>query len=85
MEFEDGTEAFDVEVVVLATGYDYRFPFLDPSDPYNQPTKGLPARERHVVMKTNASAYSLPRGENRLTLNLKYSDRGVLERVGFLE
>ena len=72
MEFEDGTEAFDVEVVVLATGYDYRFPFLDPSDPYNQPAKGLPARERHVVMKTNASAYSLPRGENRLTLNLKY-------------
>ena len=60
------------EVVVLATGYAYRSPFLDPLDSYNQPTKGLPAHERHVVMTTNSSAYSLPRGESRLTLNLMY-------------
>ena len=72
MQFEDGTEAFDVEVVVLATGYAYRSPFLDPLVSYNQPTKGLPAHERHVVMTANSSAYSLPRGESRLTLNLKY-------------
>ena len=73
VQFEDGTEIFDVQVVVLATGYDYRFPFLDPSDPYNPPGKGSPpAQERHAVVTTNSSSYSRPEGERRLTANLKY-------------
>ena len=81
VQFEDGTEVFDVDIVVLATGYEYRFPFLDPADPYSRPTRGLPAHERHAVMTTNASAYSRPKGENRLTLNLKYlfpTDRQIV-------
>ena len=70
MQFEDGTEVSDVEVVILATGYDSRFPFLDPSDPYN-PT-GHPSHERHAVLTTNPLAYSRSQRERRLTTNLKY-------------
>ena len=72
VQFEDGTEVFDVDIVVLATGYEYRFPFLDPSDPYHQPTTELPDRGRHAIVTTNASAYSRLEGEQRLTVNLKY-------------
>ena len=72
VQFEDGTEVFDVDIVVLATGYEYRFPFLDPSDPYHQPTTELPNREPHAVVTTNASAFSRLEGEQRLTANLKY-------------
>ena len=72
VEFEDGTEVFDVDVVILATGHDYRFPFLDPSDPYNPPGKDPLARERRGVVTTNASAHSRSEGEQRLTTNLKY-------------
>ena len=46
VQFEDSTEVSDVEVVILATGYNYRFPFLDPSDPYNQPSMTLPTDGR---------------------------------------
>jgi hypothetical protein len=72
VQFEDGTEVFDVEVVILATGYDYRFPFLDPSDPYSRPARGLPAYKRHAIVTTNASAYSRSEREQRLTANLNY-------------
>ena len=72
VQFEDGTEIFDVDVVILATGYEYRFPFLDPSDPYNPPTTELSDHERHAVVTMNASAYSRLEGEQRLTANLKY-------------
>ena len=72
VQFEDGTEVLDVDVVILATGYDYRFPFLDPSDPYNQPARELPNREQRAVVTTNASVHSRPEGEPRLTENLKY-------------
>ncbi|KAF9648408.1 FAD/NAD(P)-binding domain-containing protein, partial [Thelephora ganbajun] len=72
VQFEDGTEVFDVELVILATGYDYRFPFLDPSDPYNRPTRGIPTRERYAIVTTNASALSRTEGERRLTENLNY-------------
>ena len=72
VQFEDSTEVFDVDVVILATGYDYRFPFLDPSDPYNRPGTELPTNGRHAVVTTNSSAYSRPEGEPRLTANLKY-------------
>ena len=72
VQFEDGTEVFDIQVVILATGYEYHFPFLDPSDSYNPPTTPLPAHERRAVVTTNASAYSRPEGEQRLTTNFKY-------------
>ena len=72
VQFEDGTEVSDVEVVILATGYNYRFPFLDPSDPYNQPSGELPANSRRVIVTTNASAHSRSEGERRLTTNLNY-------------
>jgi len=72
VQFEDGTEIPDVDVVILATGYDYRYPFLDPLDPYNQPPGELPASGRRVIMTTNASAHSLSEGEQRLTANLNY-------------
>jgi hypothetical protein len=72
VRFEDGTEVFDAEVIILATGYNYRFPFLDPLDPYNQPTMELPTHGRHAVVTTNASAYSRSEGEQRLTANLIY-------------
>ena len=72
VQFEDGTEVSDVEVVILATGYDYHFPFLDPSDPYNPPAKGTPAHERFAVVTTNPSADSRSKVESRLTENLKY-------------
>ena len=72
VQFEDGTEVSDVEVVILATGYNHHFPFLDPSDPYNQPSGELPTNGRHVIMTTNASAHSRPEGEQRLTTNPNY-------------
>lgn len=72
VQFEDGTEVSDVEVVILGTGYDYRFPFLDPSDPYNRPSKGLLTNGRRVIVTTNASAHSRSEREQRLTANLKY-------------
>jgi hypothetical protein len=72
VQFEDGTEVFDVEVVIIATGYDYRFPFLDPLDPYNRAIRGLPTHERHAIVTANASAYSRSEGEQRLTTNLNY-------------
>lgn len=72
VQFEDGTEASDVEIVILATGYEYRFPFLDPSDPYNRPTNDISSYERRGVMTTNASARRRSEGEDRLTTNLKY-------------
>ena len=72
VQFEDGTEASDVDFIVLATGYDYRFPFLDPSDPYHQSSQEPPANGRHSIVTTNASAHSRSRGEQRLTVNLKY-------------
>ena len=71
VQFEDGTEVSDVEVVFLATGYEYRFPFLDPSDPYNQPTQDIPY-DRRAILTTNASANSRSEGEPRLTENHKY-------------
>ena len=72
VQFEDGTDVSDIDIVILATGYHYRFPFLDPSDPYNQPTSGIPVHERHAVVTTNATAYSRSEEEQRLTENLKY-------------
>ena len=39
--FEDGMEDFDIQIDILATGYDYRFPFPNPSDPYNQHPQGI--------------------------------------------
>ena len=72
VRFEDETELSDVEVVILATGYDYRFPFLDPSDPYNQLAEDNPVYERRGVVTTNTSAYSRSEGEPRLTENLRY-------------
>jgi hypothetical protein len=72
VQFEDGTEVSDVEVVILATGYDYRFPFLDPSDPYNQSSMMLPTDGRRAIMTTNASVHSRSEGERRLTTNLNY-------------
>jgi len=72
VQFEDGTDVPDVEVVILATGYDYRFPFLDPLDPFNHPTRGIPAHGRHAVVTTNPSAYSRFEGEQRLRTNLDY-------------
>ena len=72
MQFEDGTEVFDVEVVILATGYDYRFPFLDPSDPYHRPIRGHPVHERRAIVTTNVSTYSRSEGEQQLTTNLNY-------------
>lgn len=70
--FEDGTEVSDIEVVILATGYEYRFPFLDPSDPYHQPPQDTPTYERRAVVTTNTSATSRSEGEQRLTANLRY-------------
>ena len=61
-----------MEVVILATGYDYHFPFLDPLDPYNQPSEGLPINGWRVVMTTDASAHSRSEGEQRLMTNLNY-------------
>ena len=72
VQFEDGTEVSDVEVVILATGYDYRFPFLDPLDSYNQPSGGLPINDRRVIVTTDASAHSRSEGEQRLMTNLNY-------------
>jgi len=72
VQFEDGTEASDVEVVILATGYNHRFPFLDPLDTYNQPSREPLTDGQHVIMTTNASAHSRPEGEQRLATNLKY-------------
>jgi hypothetical protein len=72
VQFEDGTEVSDVEVVILATGYNYRFPFLDPSDPYNQHSIVLPTNDRRAIMTTNASVHSRSEGERRLTTNLNY-------------
>ena len=72
VQFEDGTEASDVDVVILATGYNYRFPFMDPLDPYSQPPRVLPTNGRHGIMTTNASAHSRSEGEQRLTINLNY-------------
>ena len=72
VQFEDGTEVYDLDVVILGTGYESRFPFLDPSDSYNQLARGLPTNERHIVVTTNASAHSRPEEEQRLTENLKY-------------
>ena len=72
VQFEDGTEVFDVDIVILGTGYEYRFPFLDPSDPYNQPARVPSAHKPHAIVSTNPSAYSRPEGEQRLTENLKY-------------
>ena len=72
VQFEDGTEVSDVEVVILATGYNHRFPFLDPSDPYNRPSRELITSGQHAIMTTNASAHSRPEGEQRLTTNLNY-------------
>ena len=61
-----------MNVVILATGYNYRFPFLDPLDSYNQPSEGLPTNGRRGIVTTNASAYSRSEGEQRLTTNLNY-------------
>ena len=72
VQFEDGTEVSDVEVVILATGYNYHFPFLDPLDPYNQPSRELPTNGRRAIVTTNASAHSRSEGEQRLTINLNY-------------
>ena len=72
VQFEDGTEASDVEVVILATGYNHRFPFLDPSDTYNQPSRELITSGQHAIMTTKASAHSRPEGEQRLMTNLNY-------------
>ena len=72
VQFEDGTEVYDLDVVILGTGYESRFPFLDPSDSYNQPARSLLTHEGQAVLTTNASAYSRPEGEQRLTENLKY-------------
>lgn len=72
VQFEDGTEASDVEIVILATGYEYRFPFLDPSDPYNRPADDVLTHKRQGVVTTNASASRRSKGEERLTTNLKY-------------
>ena len=72
IQFEGGTEVFDVDIVILATGYEYRFPFLDTSDPYNRPARGSPSNEQYTVLTTNASVHSRPEGEQRLTENLNY-------------
>ena len=72
VQFEDGTEVSGVDVVILATGYSYRSPFLDPSDPYNQPSRGPPTNGRHAIVTTNASGHSRSEGEQRLTTNLNY-------------
>lgn len=72
VQFEDDTEASDIDVVILATGYEYRLPFLDPSDPYHQPADDLSARERRTVVTTNSSAHSRSEEEPRLTENLNY-------------
>ena len=72
VQFDDGTEAFDIEVVILATGYGYRFPFLDPKDPYNQPETELHTQGRHAVVTTKTSARPRSEGEQRLTVNLQY-------------
>ena len=49
IQFEDGTEVFDVGVVILTTGYDYRFPFLNPSDSHNRSARELLRRFQRVV------------------------------------
>ena len=43
----------------LATGYNYRrFPFLDLSGPYNQPSRELRIDDRRGIVTTNAPAHS---------------------------
>ena len=70
--FEDGTEVSDVQVVILASGYDYRFSLLDPSEPYNQFPQDIPTHDQRVVVTANASAHSRLEREPRLMENLRY-------------
>ena len=69
VQSEHGTDVSEAEFVILATRYYHRFPSLDPSDPYYQPSRQLPTDGRHSIAITNPSAFP---GEQRLAANLKY-------------
>lgn len=68
MVFEDGSEVHDIDVIVLATGYQNRFPFLCSNDPYasnsNRSTQGGKS-----VLITNPHATSRPDGPIASNLN----------------
>ena len=91
MQFEDGTEVFGVEFVILATGRNCRFPFLDSSDPYNQPSwRVLPTNGRCVIVTTNTT-HSRSEGEQwlrqpQLPLPNRQADRvSVLNALFFID
>jgi hypothetical protein len=66
--FEDGSEASDVDIILLATGYENRFPFLCSSDPYasnSRPRHGQP------VLSTDPRAKSRSNSD-RIVTNLDY-------------
>jgi hypothetical protein len=66
--FEDGSEASDVDVILLATGYENRFPFLCPSDPY---ASNSTSRHGEPVLITDPHAKSRSNGD-RIVTNLNY-------------
>lgn len=68
MVFEDGTELSDLDVIILATGYQNRFPFLCDKDPYA--SDSTRQSEGKSVLITNPKAKSRPAGP--IVTNLNY-------------
>ena len=69
-------EVSDVEVAIFATGYSYPFPPLDPSDPCNQPSRGLPTNgRRDYEHRSSASRKRTAHGEPQLSFLNRQADR----------
>jgi len=67
--FDDGSQVPDVDIVILATGYEYRFPFLCDRDPYAVNSTKSP--DGKSVLYINGHAKSRVNG-GPLVSNLKY-------------
>lgn len=77
--FEDRSEAPDIDIIILATGYEYRIPFLCESDPYAyNPSLNKRLKGRSVLV-TDRDTKSRPDGPIASNLNYVFPvDRQIV-------